>query len=191
MIYTRHDVVRYMKMVELLHVSWTWAEPNEAFSRDARAEWRSRKGGVIVRWQPCSTLCGMFVQPFSFVSYYFLELNLMISFLIFRRYIIAGWGRDTGIIFQPPPDFDPDLWMEAGLSGGPDRNRVYGLSNTTVENLHVAHSVSTVRSSQSLSSTQSQEFVALQQHTTHLTKKYEWLSMDYEQLRQMIMEMRS
>ena len=51
-----------------------------------------------------------------------------------------------------PPDFDPDLWMEAGLSGGPDRNRVYGLSNTTVENLHVAHSVSTVRSSQSLSS---------------------------------------
>jgi len=33
--------------------------------------------------------------------------------------------------------------------------------------------------------------VALQQHTTHLTEKYERLSADYEQLRQMIMDMRS
>jgi hypothetical protein len=32
-------------------------------------------------------------------------------------------------------DFDPDLWMEAGLSGGPDKNQVYGLFNTTIENL--------------------------------------------------------
>jgi hypothetical protein len=43
----------------------------------------------------------MFVQPFSFVSYYFLELNLMIYFLIFRRHIIAGWGRDMGTILRP------------------------------------------------------------------------------------------
>jgi len=116
MIYTRHDVVRYMKMVELLHVSWTWAEPNEAFCRDARAEWRPRKDGVRVRWQPCSTLRGMFVQLFSFVSYYFLELNLMISFLIFRRYIIIGWGRDTGMIFRPP-----EFW-----SGFVDGGRIVG-----------------------------------------------------------------
>jgi hypothetical protein len=32
----------------------------------------------------------IFVPPFYFVSYYFLELNMMISFLIFRRPIIAG-----------------------------------------------------------------------------------------------------
>jgi hypothetical protein len=44
----------------------------------------------------------MFVQPFSFISNYFLELNLMISFLIFRRHIIAGRGRDTGTILRPP-----------------------------------------------------------------------------------------
>jgi hypothetical protein len=31
----------------------------------------------------------------------------------------------------------------------------------------------------------------LQQHMTHLTEKYEWLSVDYEQLRQMVMDMRS
>jgi hypothetical protein len=42
-----------------------------------------------------------------------------------------------------------------------------------------------------VSSTQCQEFVALQQHTAHLTEKYEQLSADYEQLRQMIMDMRS
>jgi len=76
------------------------------------------------------------------------------------------------------PDFDPDSWMEARSSGGPDRNRVYGLSNTTAENLRTTHSVSTV-------SAQSQEFVALQQHITHLIEKYERLSADYEQLCQM------
>jgi len=49
-----------------------------------------------------------------------------------------------------------------------------------VENLRAARSVSTIGSS--VSSSQSHEFVALQQHTTHLTKKYEQLSTDYEQL---------
>jgi len=45
------------------------------------------------------------------------------------------------------PEFDPNLWMEVGSSGGPDKNRIYGLSNTTAENLRVARSVSTIGSS--------------------------------------------
>jgi len=73
-------------------------------------------------------------------------------------------------------EFDPDLWMEVGSFGGPDKNRVYGLSNTTTDNLRAARSVSTIRSSQSVSSTQSKEFVALQQHTAHLTEKFDHLS---------------
>ena len=81
------------------------------------------------------------------------------------------------------PEFDPDLWMEVGSSGGPDKNRVYGLSNITAENLRVARSVSTVGSSQSVSSTQSKEFVALQQHTAQLTEKYDHLSVAYAQLK--------
>jgi len=64
-------------------------------------EWRPPKGGATIRRQPRSTLRGMFVQPFSFVSYYFLELNLMIFFLIFRRHIIVGWGRDMRTILRP------------------------------------------------------------------------------------------
>jgi len=71
--------------------------------------------------------------------------------------------------------------MEVESLGGPDKNRVYGLSNTTVENLRATRSVSIVGSSQSVSSTQSKEFVVLQQHTAHLIKKYEQLSMNYEQ----------
>jgi hypothetical protein len=82
------------------------------------------------------------------------------------------------------PDFDPDLWMEVGSSSGPDKNQVYGLSNTTAENLRSARSVSAVGSSPSVSSTQSDEFVALKQ-------QYERLSTDYDKLRQMVMEMRS
>jgi hypothetical protein len=59
------------------------------------------------------------------------------------------------------PNFYMDLWMEVRSSGGPDKNQVYGLSNTTAENLRATRSVSTVGSSQSVSSTQSKEFVAL------------------------------
>jgi len=60
-------------------------------------------------------------------------------------------------------DFDLDLWMEVGSSGEPDKNRVYGLSNTTIENLWAACSVLTIGSSQSVSSTQFEEFMALNQ----------------------------
>jgi hypothetical protein len=77
------------------------------------------KGGATIRRQPCLTLCGMFVQPFSFVSYYFLELNLMILVFISRRHNnrLRGRYRDDPSTYR---DFDPDLWMEAGSSGGPD-----------------------------------------------------------------------
>jgi len=82
------------------------------------------------------------------------------------------------------PDFDPDLWMEVGSSSGPDKNRVYRLSNTTAENLRSARSVSTVGSSPSVSSTQSEELVALKQ-------QYQQLSMNYDELRLIVMELRS
>jgi hypothetical protein len=68
------------------------------------------------------------------------------------------------------PNFDLDLWMEVGSSGGPDNNRMYRLFNTTTENLRSAHSVSTIGSSKSVSSTQSKGIMALKQHTTNLTK---------------------
>jgi len=41
-------------------------------------------------------------------------------------------------------DIDPNLWLEAGSSGEPDRNRVYELSNTTAENLRTTNSNSTI-----------------------------------------------
>ena len=82
------------------------------------------------------------------------------------------------------PDFDPDLWMKVGSSSGLDKNRVYGLSNTTAENLLSARSVSTVGSSPSVSSTQSEEFITLKQ-------QYQRLLTDYDQLCQMVIEIRS
>jgi hypothetical protein len=74
--------------------------------------------------------------------------------------------------------------MEVGSSSGPEKNQVYGLSNTTAENLRSACSVSIVGSSPSVSSTQSEEFVALKQ-------QYEQLSTNYDQLHQMVMKIRS
>ena len=88
--------------------------------------------------------------------------------------------------------------MEVGSSSGPNKNLVYGLSNTTTENLRATCSVSTVGSSQSVSNTQSKEFVVLKQHTAQLTEKYNHLSAEYielkanhEQLRQIVMNMAS
>jgi hypothetical protein len=89
------------------------------------------------------------------------------------------YGDDT----LTHPEFDPDLWMEVGSLGGPDKNRVYRLSNTMAENLRSTRSVSTVGSSQSISSSQSKEFVALQQHMAQLTKTYDHLSAEYAQLK--------
>jgi hypothetical protein len=51
------------------------------------------------------------------------------------------------------PNIDLDLWLEAGSSGGPDKNQVYELFNTTTENLWMACSVSTIGCSQSIPST--------------------------------------
>jgi len=78
----------------------------------------------------------------------------MVLVFIFRRHIIAGWER---YVNDPSThlDFNLDLWMEVGSSGGPDRNQMFGLSNTTAENLQATRGVSTVGSSQLVSSTQS------------------------------------
>jgi hypothetical protein len=73
--------------------------------------------------------------------------------------------------------------MEAGSSGGPNKNRVYELSNTTAEKLRSTRSVSTVGSSPSVSNTQSEEFIALKQ-------QYQQLSTNYDELLQIVMEIR-
>jgi len=86
---------------------------------------------------------------------------MMIYFFHFQETYNSRLMERYGDDPSTHPDFDPNLWMEVGSSGGPDKNRVYGLSNTTAVNLWAACSVLTVGSSQSLSSTQSKEFVDL------------------------------
>jgi DNA-directed RNA polymerase subunit L len=93
-------------------------------------------------------------------------------------------------------DLDLDLSLEAGSSGGPDRNRVYELLNTTTENLQTTRSVSIVGCSQSIPSTQTPEFTMMldqrvKARTTHLNEKFERLVDDYEELRRLVLEMRS
>jgi hypothetical protein len=77
--------------------SWMWAKPNRAFCGDPRAEWKSPKGDATIHRQPHSTFCCMFVQPFSFVSYYFLKFNLMLLVFISMRHKILV-ERDMGTI---------------------------------------------------------------------------------------------
>jgi hypothetical protein len=109
----------------------------------------------------------MFVQPFYF---YWIEYDDY--FFHFQETYNSRFRERYGDDPSTYPNFDPDLWMKVGSSGGLNKNRVYGLSNTTAENLQAVRSVSIVESSQSISSTQSKEFVALQHHTAQLTEKY-------------------
>jgi len=112
----------------------------------------------------------------------FIELNMMITFFFLETYnnrLRERYGDDI----LNHLEFDPDLWMEVGSLGGPDKNQVYGLSNTTADNLRLTRSVSTVGSSQSISSSKSKEFEALQQHTAQLTEKNDHLSAEYVQLK--------
>jgi regulator of replication initiation timing len=126
----------------------------------------------------------MFVQPFYFVSYYVYCIEYDDYFFFYFQETYNNRLRERyGDDILTHPEFDSDLWMEVGSSGGPDKNRVYGLSNTMADNLWSTRSVSTVGSSQSISSSQSKEFVALQQHTAQLTEKYNNLSTEYAQLK--------
>jgi hypothetical protein len=113
----------------------------------------------------------------------FIELNMMITFFNFQETYNNRLKERYGDDILTHPEFDLDLWMEVRSSGGPDKNKVYRLSNTTADNLRSTCSVSTVGSSQSISISQSKEFVALQQHTTQLTEKYNHLSVEYAQLK--------
>ena len=107
----------------------------------------------------------------------FIELNMMITFFYFQETYNNRLRERYGDDILTHPEFDPDLWMEVGSLGGPDKNRVSGLSNSTTDNLRSTHSVLTVGSSQS------KEFVALQQHTAQFIEKYDHLSAEYAQLK--------
>ena len=77
----------------------------------------------------------------------FIELNMMITFFYFQETYNNRLRKRYGDDILTLPEFDPDLWMEVGSLGGPDKNQVYGLSNTTADNLRSTRSVSTVGSS--------------------------------------------
>jgi hypothetical protein len=120
-------------------------------------------------------------------------MNLFFSFQDTYNNCLKERYKD-GLLIHP--DLNLNLWLEAGLSGRPDRNQVYGLSNTIVENLQMTHSFLSIRCSQSIPSTQTLNFKAMwdqgvHDRTTHLNEKYEQFTADYEELCRVVMEMRS
>ena len=123
-------------------------------------------------------------------------MNLMILFCSFKDIYnsqLKERYRDNPLNH---PDIDPDLWLEAGLFDGPNRNQVYELCNTTAENLWMTRCVLKIGCSRSISSIQTLEFAAMldqqvQDQTTYLNDKYKWLTADYEEFRRLVMEIRS
>ena len=85
------------------------------------------------------------------------------------------------------PDIDLDLWLEDGSFGEPDRNWVYGLSNTTTENLQTTLSALIVGCLQLILCIQTLKFIAMldqriQDQMSHFNDKYKRLTVDYEEL---------
>ena len=122
-----------------------------------------------------NTLLYIGFQPFSFLCFYFLEFDDFI-FYFHETYNSQLKGRymDDPLTH---PNFDLDMWLEVGSSDEPDRNRVYELFNTTVENLQRTHSFLTIECSQSIPVTQFSNFTNLldqgvQAHTNYLNEKY-------------------
>ena len=76
------------------------------------------------------------------LSYYFLEFDgFIFSFQdTYNSWLNERYGKDP----LNHLDLDLDLWLEVESPGGLDRNRVYRLSNTTIEKLCMTHSVSTI-----------------------------------------------
>ena len=146
--------------------------------------------GVKTAKRGCNSLWTTVLTTLWYVRSFILFCKLLFSwiayddfFLNFQETYNSRLRERYGDNPSTHPDFDPDLWMEVGSFGGSDKNRVYGLSNTTAENLRSALSVSTVGSSPSISSTQFEELIALKQ-------QYQQLSTNYNELRHIVMEMR-
>jgi hypothetical protein len=105
-------------------------------------DWWPQKRSAIARREPSLALCGML-----FSTIFFLKLLFFFEFADFffqdtyNTWLKERYGDDT----LTHPDLDPDLWLEAWLFGGPYRNWLYSLSNTTTEDLRTTHNVSTIR----------------------------------------------
>jgi hypothetical protein len=143
-------------------------------------------------WAQHFVVCGF--STIFFLSYYFLEFDKF-NFSFHDTYNNRLKERYTDDL-STFLNLNPNLWLEARSSDWPDINRVYGLSNSTTENLWMAGSASTIECSQFITSTQTLEFEMMldqwvQARTTHLNEKCGRLTVNYEELRQLAMKMRS
>ena len=139
----------------------------------SRAQWNCllrRTCGVKSAKRGCNSSWTTALNTSWYVRYFILFHKLLFFWIDYDDFFFnfqETYNSRLRERFEDDPlthsDFDLDLWMEVGSSGGPNKNQVYGLSNTTVENLQAAYSVSTIGSSQSLSSTQFEEFMTLKQ----------------------------
>ena len=68
----------------------------------------------------------MFVQPFYFVSYYIYWIEYDDYFSFYQETYNNRLKERYGDDILTHPEFNPDLWMEVGSSGGPDKNQVTG-----------------------------------------------------------------
>jgi hypothetical protein len=88
-------------------------------------------------------------------------------------------------------ELDLNLWLEVGLY----RNWIYSISNTRVEDKWTRRSVSTIKSLQSASSSQSLEFQLIlnqqiKTRMTHLTTEIERLNAKTTELQRLYMELK-
>ena len=74
------------------------------------------------------------------LSYYFFNLLIFFFFQEIYNTRLQERYKDNHSTY---PKLDLELWLEVGSSGGLDRNRVYGISNTMIEDIQTGRNVST------------------------------------------------
>jgi hypothetical protein len=133
----------------------------------------------------CNSSWTTAINTLWYVCYFILFCKLLFSWIEYDNFFFNFQETYNSRLRERYEDdlsthsnFDPDLWMEVGSFGGPDKNKVYGLFNTTTKNLWAARSVSTIKSSKSVPSTQFEEFMAWNNNTSNsrriMNKSAKW-----------------
>lgn len=126
-----------------------------------------------------STSWYVLFQQIIFLSYYFYE---------FADFLSPGNVQHLVTREIRGRSFNPSkTWFGTMVGNGPNRNRVYSISNTTIEDLRITRSVSTHWCLQSVLSTQTPELKAIlnqqvEARTIHFAAETERLSAEMTKL---------
>jgi 3-deoxy-D-manno-octulosonic-acid transferase len=123
--YLQHFVFYRLQLLDVSQAQWSFLWRRTCKVKTAKKRCNSSLTTALnTLWYVHSTIffCKLLFTWIKFDDFSFFYFQETYNSRLRERY-----GNDPSTHL----DFNPNLWMEAGSSGGPNRNQVYKLSNTT------------------------------------------------------------